>query len=573
MRRARAQLAMLSSIGLLASACSHPSRPAETTTHAATAPTADVRVQPASIASTAGQAQLFPNLGSYHREVTTKVPAAQLYFDQGLTLLYAFNYDEALRSFTRAAEVDPSCAMCFWGIAAANGPHINSPMVSAAHARDARTALARAQALGGTDVERALVAAQAKRFSAEPNAPRGPLDKAYADAMRDAYKRFPNDPEVGTLYAEAMMDLRPWDLWTNDGRPSPGTEEIVRVLEAVLAKTPNNPGANHFLIHAVEASTHPERALASADRLRTLVPGAGHLVHMPSHIYMRLGRYEDASEANRRAIVADREYAARSLNQLGTYATMYRAHNVQFLWASAMMEGRSAESLAAGRELQRQLSPSMVEAMPGMFDPSAQAPLLTLLRFGRSADVLREPPLDPELRLPVSNLLRHYARSLSFLRLDRLDEAVREQEEVTKAANELDPKYMVGNGTPAKTLATIAAKQLEGEIAAKQGNYDEAVSALKAAVAAEDTIHYNEPPVWAIPSRELLGAVLIEAERLDEAEATYRDDLKKHPENGYSLFGLATVLRAKRSPELWDVERRLRNAWSRADVELTNSRY
>ncbi|HJZ87342.1 MAG TPA: hypothetical protein VKN99_19345 [Polyangia bacterium] len=517
-------------------------------------------------------AQLFEGLGQHHHAVSTQVPEAQRYFDQGLTLLFAFNHDEAIRSFNQAGQLDPRCAMAFWGVALANGPHINNPTLDPDHAKAAWAALQKARQLasGASPLERDYIEALAKRYAADPGAERAPLDQAYANAMRALARAHPDDTDAATLFAEAMMDLRPWDLWTQDGKPQPGTDEVLGALEAVLARDPEHPGANHFYIHAVEASPHPEKALAAADRLGAgLVPAAGHLVHMPAHIYIRVGRYEDASEANRRAIAADRAYVAKAGRQ-GFY-TMYKAHNFQFLWASAMMEGRSAESIQAGRDMVAQVPPPMIEAMADMVDGSMAAPILTLARFGRWDQVLAEPAPNPKLR--VTSALWHYTRGLARAARGQIEEATREQRELSKLARGLDDKAMAGM-SPGKTVVGIASDVLAAELALRRGHAAEAIRLLEGAVKAEDTLHYDEPPDWYQPVRQILGAVLLKAGRAREAEAVYRADLGRNPENGWSLFGLMQALRARRAEaEAAAVGQRFEKAWAHADVKLTESRF
>jgi tetratricopeptide (TPR) repeat protein len=517
-------------------------------------------------------AQIFAELGGQHRPITTKVTLAQRYFDQGLNLVYAFNHDEAVRSFAEAAKKDPSCAICYWGVAYASGPHINNPTMDAGHVKAAWDAVQKAKMIAAkaSPVERDLIDALASRYSPDPQADRLPLDKAYVDAMRGAWSRHPKDADVGALFAEAAMDQHPWDLWTQDGKPQPWTGEIVATLEAVLNLNPNHPAANHFYIHAVEGSPSPERAVASADRLAAgLVPGAGHLVHMPGHVYQRVGRYEDAAEANRKAIVVDDKYVAKSPGQ-GFYL-MYKAHNHQFLAFSAMAEGRSEEATRAALAMVAQFSPEMLREMAAFMDGSVSLPEFVLVRFGKWSDILGRPAPDPVLK--ASTALWHWARGQAFAATGKLLDADGELAEVTRSAASLDEKAPVGFNS-AKVVVGIASDLLAGELALKRGQTDVGILRLEAAVAGEDSIRYNEPSDWPVPTRHYLGAALLAAGRADRAEAVYREDLRRNPENGWSLAGLAAALKQKGAmPESDGAAARFQKAWSRADVKLTASRF
>ena len=366
---------------------------------------------------------LYTDLGTYQQKITTASPQAQAYFDQGLRLVYSFNHLEAQRAFREAARLDPTCAMCYWGIALTYGSNYNSP-TDAQREDAALAAVGQARALSprATERERAVIAALAARHGSTPNADRAALDRAYADAMRDVARRFPDDLDAATLFADAMMNLRPWDLWTPDGKPEPGTEEIVVTLERVLAANPNHPGANHLYIHAVEASPTPERAVAAADRLGALMPGAGHLVHMPSHIYYRVGRYEDAVAANVHAVKADRAYFAVA-EPSDIYRMMYYPHNLDFIWHAASMEGRSAETVRAAREFAAAAPTEMILQMSDM-ETAPAAPLLALARFGRWDEILREPA--PPAGMPYVTGVWRYARGVAFAATGRPQDAARE---------------------------------------------------------------------------------------------------------------------------------------------------
>ncbi len=513
---------------------------------------------------------LFDNLGTLHHPITTNSERAQAYFDQGLRLVYAFNHEEAINSFEEAARLDPSAAMAHWGIALALGPNINASMDRPQERRayDAiQKALARSAQV--TPHEQAYIQALAKRYSIRKGAKRAILDQAYADAMRQVASQFPEDADAATLYAEALMDLRPWDLWTADGRPQPGTDDLVATLEKVLQQTPDHPGACHYYIHAVEASSQPERVLDCAKRLPDLMPGAGHLVHMPAHVYMRVGRYREASERNAQASHVDHEYLShRTLT--GGYPSGYSAHNVHFLWATLTMEGRSVDALQAARKLVSMLSLADVQKDP-VLEQNMPTPYLALVRFGRWGELLREAPPPKTLRFTMG--MWHYARGLTLTATQRFSGAEAELAQVALSERSL-PK---GNRTDLKTaraLLKIAERVLAGELAAKRARAGEAIQSLKDAVLLEDRLPYAEPPYWDHPVRQRLGAVLLAADRAAEAEAVYREDLKRHPENGWSLYGLLQSLRAQqKTDEATAVESRFEQAWSRADVSLTGSSF
>ena len=502
-------------------------------------------------------APLFDDLGSYHRPITTRSARAQRYFDQGLTLLFGFNHDEAIRSFTEATRLDPDCAMCFWGLADAHGPHINNPTLDPAHAQAAWEAIAQARKLEpkATPVEKDFIEALATRYAADPRAARAPLDQAYANAMREVWKRHPDDPEAGTLFAESMLDLRPWGQWTRDGKPEPGTEELVAALEAVLAKWPDEPGANHFYIHALEASPHPEKALAEAKRLETLVPGAAHLVHMPAHIYLRVGRYADAAEANRRAIAADKKYRAKAGRQ-GFYA-MYIAHNYQFLWAADLWAGRRAE--AAGAEA------GMFESMHPHPDEMMTYPFYRMIRFGLWPELLRRP--EPSADQPLTHAIWRFARGMALASIGKLADVAKELAALEQAVPTLSDQAGATSNSK-RAVGSVALGILEGELAARRGKTDEAVKDLEKAAEQEDALAYNEPSDWVLPARQFLGRILLAAGQPHDAELAFRKDLEKNPENGWSLRGLADALEAQKSSEAAAVEQRFKKAWAVADVRI-----
>ncbi len=498
--------------------------------------------------------------------MTTSSAEAQAWFDQALTLTFAFNQDEAIRSYKEAARLDPTCAMAWWGVAYCNGPHINNPSMDEEHDQAAWEAIGKAVALspGASEVERALIGALSKRYAETPPADRTALDQAYAAAMKAVWRAHSHDADVGTLFAESLMDLHPWDLWTHDGRAKEDTPEIVETLERVLAMAPDHPGANHFYVHTVEASAHPERGTAAADRLKSLVPGAGHLVHMPAHIYARTGRWADAAAANERAIEVDRAYRARSPEQ-GFYH-IYMLHNHQFLAWGSMMEGRSSVAIREAREMMSEIPPPMLEALAPFVDGVVALPLATMMRFGRWEEILREP--EPPAFLPVTRALWHFARGTALASTGRMDEAEGERKALDGIAAGVKDDVKVGNSL-AKDILGIASHALEGEIAAQRGRVDEAVAELEQAVKIEDGDRYDEPPDWLQPVRHTLGAVLLRAGRATDAERVYREDLVRWPGNGWALWGLARSLeRQGRDDDARAVKARFEKAWARADVKL-----
>jgi len=526
-------------------------------------------------AKSAGQAPpappLFDDLGSHGWPITTKNPAAQRYFDQGLRLLYAFNVEEAEQSFRHCAWLDAKAAMCYWGAALAQGPNINVPrMPDREKALTPWLARARAFAKGAGPKERALIEALARRHADPPAgdaAAQKALDQAYADAMREVHKSFPDDDDIAVLFAESLMMLRPWDYWGPDGKPYPGIDEVVAALETVLGRNPRHVGATHYYIHAVEASPTPEKALDAAATMGSMMPGAGHLVHMPSHIYMRTGRYAEASEWNRRAIEADKRYTEKA-GQRHIYQ-MYVVHNFHFLWTSSMMEGRSEEALRAARNVVAGTPIEMLKQMPG-YDYFLVAPVYGFARFGRWDDVLAEPA--PAGDFAYATAIWHWARGMGYAAKGKLDDAAKELEAVA-AAEAATPAEATQALNSAKTLLSIAKKTLEGELATRRRKWPDAIRLLEEAVKLEDGLRYDEPPDWPFPVRHLLGAVLLDAGKAAQAETVYRDDLKRNPENGWALAGLHKTLRGRKNKAAAvEVRQRLDKAWSAADVKIDGSR-
>ncbi|HEY3197135.1 MAG TPA: tetratricopeptide repeat protein [Nitrospirales bacterium] len=513
---------------------------------------------------------LFDNLGSLQHPITTRDPLAQKYFDQGMRLIFAFNHEEAIRSFEQAARLDPDAAMAYWGIALALGPNINAPMQREQKPR-AYEAIqkARAHASHVTPRERDYIDALTVRYSLSSDADRSELDRIYANAMRAHSKKHPEDPDAAALFAESLMDLRPWDFWTNEGRPQPGTAEIVEVLEGVLIRHPNHPGACHYYIHAVEASRHPERALPCAQRLPALMPGAGHLVHMPAHIYIRVGMYEEAVERNIHAVATDRHYLeGRTLS--GGYPLGYYPHNIHFLGMALTMQGRSEEAIKASRDLMGAVSLDAIRAAPNM-ESFLPTPLFALARFGRWEEILREPAPAPDLSYTTA--LWHYARGLAFTAKGQLDQANVELRQLEANAKMERVDRIVGNNR-AKTVLDIAKHVLSGNINARAGKLDEAIAHFKEAVRLQDQLRYYEPPDWYYPVRESLGTLLLLAGRPADAEAVFREDLRRTPENPWSLFGLGRSLRAQKADtEAAAIEDRFRLAWRRADIGFRPSRF
>lgn len=501
----------------------------------------------------AGAAELMDGFGPVHHPIRTSRPEAQKFFDQGLSLLYGFNHDEAVRSFERAAELDPSSAMPFWGIALALGPNINLD-VDPEHEKQAFDASRKALALvsGAPPREQAYVKAVSRRYSVDPKADLKALAADYAGAMRDLAAAYPDDLDAATLYAESLMDLRPWKLWKADGAPEPGTDEILSTLESVLKRDPSHLGANHYYIHAIEGSLHPERALPSAARLETLAPASGHLVHMPAHIYMRTGDYARAAAANEKAAEADRAYIARTHAE-GIYPAMYYNHNLQFLAAAAMMEGKPDVAAKAAAELASNAAP-VAREMP-MAEFVVPMPYFVALRFGNWKELLAMP--DPGPGLPVTAAAWHFARARALAETGNRAGAENERAAFLGAKSKIPADAPWGNNTAADVLAVAE----ESLAACLETGADARIERWKSAVARQDALVYDEPPGWYYPVRESLGAALLRAGRAAEAEAAFRADLERNPRSPRSLLGLRASLEAQhRSEDARSVEAQYREA-------------
>ena len=511
-------------------------------------------------ASGKSAAILFSVAGRHHHPIATISPGAQTFFDQGMTMLFGFNHPAAARSFQRAAELDPKAAMPHWGIAVVLGPNYNQDidLIDPAQHKEAYEALERAISLSADAParERAYVAALAKRYTTNLKTDLRKLQVDYKNAMGELTRAYPDDLDAATLYAESLMNLRPWKLWSPDGAPAEGTEEIVRVLEKVLRRDPDHIAANHYYIHAVEASPYPERALPSADRLLRLVPWAGHLVHMPAHIYIRTGDFERAARANELAVKADQRYFRRT-NDKGPYRMGYYTHNLQFLAFARAAQGNYTEARRAADKLLAIVKPEV--AQEHMMEALAQAPLLVQLRFHRWDEILKAPA--PDQKLLLSRAFWRYSRALALAANGKGNEAAEEQRAFEAVRKEVPAKALPGNNTTDKVLG-VAAAVLEARLA---NDPDTAITHWRRAVELEDALAYGEPPDWYYPVRESLGAALLRAGQAAEAEQVFREDLKRNRRNGRSLFGLMESLKAQRKiAESELVSQEFARAWKQA---------
>lgn len=519
------------------------------------------------------QAPLFDNLGTLDFPITTNSELAQKYFNQGVILAYGFNHEEAFRSFEEAARLDTNCAMAYWGMAYVIGPNINLPM-DAGVVATAYEAVERAMSLldDETQREKDYVIALSKRYTNEELEDRTHLDKAYSDAMRELVSKYPNDLDAATMFAESIMDLHPWDYWLKDGTPQPWTLEILTSLEGVIERNTDHHGSNHLYIHAIEASKNPERGNASADKLRFLAPGAGHLVHMPAHIYIRTGQYHEGSLANQRAVKSDEEYI-NQCNQQGFYPLAYYPHNYHFLWATATLEGDSKTAIDAALKTS-QLPPDSLINLCGYktLQHFVVIPLYAYVTFGKWDEILNYEKPEKLQLYPLG--VWHYARGMAFIANGDLGKAEKELAELEQLRfNKKVEDLSIWGINSAGTLIKIAYEVLSGELAAKKKDYATAISHLKSAVELENTLRYDEPPTWFYPCRLNLGAVLIESGRYEEAQKVFEENLSNLPENGWALYGLhQALLKLNENNEAAEVQKRFKEAWKYSDFKLTSSR-
>ncbi|MCB9521740.1 MAG: tetratricopeptide repeat protein [Myxococcales bacterium] len=517
----------------------------------------------------APHAQLFGGLGTHTRTVSTTNPEAQAYFDEGLAWMYSFNHDEAIRSFARAAQLDPECAMAWWGIAVCEGPNYNDYEMTPERNAAAWAALqeARARKQFASPLECELIDALSARYAMPAPEDRSGLEQAYADAMGRVWAANPGDSDVGTLYAEAMMVQRPWKLYSAEGMPEGDTPRIVETLEAVMAMDPGNAGANHLYIHAVEPSRDPGRGTAAAERLCQQVPTAGHMNHMPSHIYVQTGEWAKSIEQNAAAMHADAKYLERSPDQ--GIQHMYMVHNAHMLAYSAMMVGREAEAMAAARSMWANIPPPVLEAVAPYIDLWMTSVYDVQKRFGRWKAILAEDA--PPSYLPITTAVWRAHRAIACAALHDFDGAAREREAFF-AAKERIPEDSVFGFDPAHRILTVSEHFIDGEIALQQEDWDTAARHLEAAVEAEDSLWYGEPPQWLQPTRHTLGAVYLKAGRFIAAEQTYREDLERWPNNGWSLYGLYRALSEQgRAGEAAAVLAQYDEVWAAADEATTTS--
>ena len=515
--------------------------------------------------SPASRAVLLPGMGKHHHPIQTTNPETQKFFDQGLTLCFGFNHEEAIRSFARAAELDPTAAMPWWGMALAYGPNYNLPM-EPEPAKRAWEAIQKARALsaGSPPVERDYIAALSARYSADPQADRKALDLAYANAMRGLMRKYPDDLDAAVLFAESLMDLNPWRLWSADGKAADGTPEIISTLELVLKRDPDHPGANHYYVHAIEASPHPERALASAERLKTLVPGAGHLVHMPGHIYLRTGDFESAAATNEIAVKADEDYLKRT-SATGVYPLMYASHNIHFIAFARAEQGRYDESIAAARRLSDTVKPGVAE-MP-MLEAFVVVPYFVLLRFGQWDALLREP--EPPATAGVWHTLWRYARAQALAGKADLPAARTEAARFEAELAKLPPDLPWGTNNTGKDVFHLASLLIQARLAELEHSTARALNLYRQAVAAQNALVYDEPPAWYYPVAESYGGALLRAGQAAEAEQVFRQALDQYPRAPRLLFGLWKSLEAQnRTDAAAFIQRQFDASWQRATITL-----
>ena len=526
------------------------------------------------LATRAG-APLFDNMGAFAMPITTADTDAQKYFNQGMVLAFAFNHAESIRSFKAAQTLDPSCAMCFWGEALATGPNINvtskgKVIMSAQERQNAFAALQNAVALSGSASKREqdYIKALSARYNGDVGSPREPLDFAWAEAMGELAAQYPEDMNAASIYAEALMNTMPWNYWSDDGIAKPETSAVIASLEKVMATEPNHPLALHLYIHALEASSDPSRAEAAADRLLNLVPGAGHLVHMPSHIFFRIGRYNDAAQANLRAAEVDEAYIA-ACNAQGFYPAAYYPHNIHFLWSASTMQGQSALSIESARRVVENVRVEQVKAFPTI-EFFRTVPLLSLVRFAKWDEILAEP--QPHEEFMFARSVWHYARGVAYAAKGQPEDAKVELAMLEPLKDDVSVRFLDSRDYPGSALVGIAIHLLHGEMAYRAGEFDQAAGHFEQAVAAQDQLPYTEPPFWYYPTRQSLGAALVAGGKHAEAEAVFRKDLKQYPHNGWSMFGLAQSLTAQGKVEAAaKAQMHFETIWQFADVELRAS--
>ena len=520
-------------------------------------------------------APLFDGMGDHTHPITTNNKYVQRYFDQGLTIDFAFNHAESARSFRAGQTLDPNCAMCFWGEALALGPNINvtsngSVIMADQERLAAYEAIQKAVSLKNkvSEKERDFIDALATRYNGDTASPRGPLDLAYAEAMRELSNKYPEDDDAASLFAESLMNTMPWDYWIDADSPKPLTVEAIEILEKVMARNPRHPMALHLYIHAVESSSQPERAEAAADILLDLVPGAGHLVHMPSHIYWRVGRYADASESNIMAAAVDEAYIA-ACNAQGFYPAAYYPHNIHFLWASSSMEGRSEIAIEAGEKVAKNVRLEMIDQFPGV-EFFKTVPMLSLVQFGLWDRVLELDP--PAERLEYANAIWHYARSVAYSNKGNIESAQKEREMIESLKDTNDVLHLDSIYYPASMLLEIADSLALGEIAISNNDYQSAIQYFANAVSVQAALPYTEPPFWYYPTRLSLGKAYLLSDQADEAEVVFEENLKRYPRNGWALYGLIQALETQNKDSSM-VQEQFDIIWQNADVELTSSRF
>jgi tetratricopeptide (TPR) repeat protein len=503
---------------------------------------------------------LYDNLGDLSYPITTQNPMAQRYFDQGLRLTYAFNHAEALRAYREAQRLDPSCAACYWGEAFVLGPNINASMDDTAN-NPAVVAIKKAQALAtqASEREQALIAALAKRYSDDPKADRAALNQAYADAMAAAWQRFPDDQDMGIFYVDSVMNVSPWDYWEADGQtPKGNIGDAIQAAETILAANPNHPGAIHLYIHLTEASKTPERAEPYANRLASLMPGAGHLVHMPSHTYYRVGRYEDSAQTNKVAVQVDETYLTNA-NSDNIYRFGYYPHNIHFVLASAQMAGDGPTTMAYAERLDGKIPDAIAEQV-GWVQAIRTAPYFAHAQFSSPETILALP--DPGDKFPLIKAMWHYARGVALAAQNEVETAKSEAAQIAELNQKSDFSYLLAWAVPAPDLLDLARHVVEGRIAQSQGNLEQAIKEFEIAVTIQDSLAYMEPPYWYYPVRQTLGAALVQVGRAKEAETIFEQALENTPKNGWALYGLMEAQRAQgKQDEAQATNKRLQQAW------------